>query len=91
MTNDLLKQISSNTDWAHAGRHRQHVAKTSYRRSSRRAQLRRAKRIYISLSVGGVVLGVAAAFFIHFTILKVLIGAVAGLIGGLTLGLLFER
>ena len=91
MTIELLKQISSDTDWAHAGRHRQHVPKMAHRRRSRRAQLRRSKRIYITLSVGGVVLGVVAAFFIHFTILKVAIGAAAGLVAGLTLGLLFER
>jgi len=39
----------------------------------------------------GLVGGAAVAFVIHFTLVKMMIGASVGLLGGLTLGLLFER
>ena len=96
MNEHNFRQISTESDWAHSGRRRQHSSSRSSnsrrnKRYKRQQQIRRSQRIYGVFCILGILGGAAAAFFVHFTILKVIIGASVGLLGGLAMGLLFER
>ena len=96
MNEQNFRQVSTESDWAHSGRRRHHSSSRSSqarrnKRYKRQQQIRRSQMIYGILCSLGVLGGAAAAFVIHFTILKVIIGASVGLLGGLALGLLFER
>ncbi len=95
MSKHHFTQIGTTSDWAHSGRHRHHShsgRRSSHkRRSKRQEQIRRAKLIFGVLGGLGLLGGAAAAFVIHFTLGKMMIGASVGLIGGLTVGLLFDR
>jgi len=93
MSKHDFQQINTTADWTHSGRYRPHSGRRSSnsRRQKRHEKIRRSQRIFFILGFLGLLGGAAAAFAIHFTLGKIMIGASVGLLGGLTVGLLFER